>query len=571
MATIASVLTDLIKQAAIAAGHADSPVPLEPCVPTKDARHGDYQSNYAFRLGKALRTNPRAVAEAIVSHLPDNPIIAKADVAGPGFVNITLSDAWLADDVVANADVGAATPQIGQGRTVVIDYSSPNVAKRMHVGHLRSTVIGNALDKLHRFTGYRVIADNHIGDWGTQFGMLISAWRTDRDEAAYQADPIAELQRLYQLFKARSADDDSLIDIARAETAKLQAGDPDNRALWEEIVRVSLAEYDRMYKRLGVSFDVTLGESFYNPVLADLITDLLDRGIAEIDDGAALIRFANDEGKGLGKNPLLIRKSDGAALYGTTDLATIQYRLNEWSPDRILYVTDVRQQLHFRQLFAAARKIGWNTQYEHVWFGMLRLPGGEVASTRGGVGDTLASVLDTAVAHARTVVDAKSSDLSEDERAAIAEAVGIGAILYTDLSQNPQTDITFEWDKMLTLEGNTAPYLMYALARIRSIFRKAGEVPMGAIQFDHPVERELAIVVRRTPEIIVQACEGFRPNLLAEHLFQVANTFASFYGQCPVLVDDPATKASRLALCSATDHALDAGLRLLGLVPLERM
>ncbi len=572
MSTLSAVLTDLIRAAATAAGHADAPVPLDPCVPTNDSRHGDYQSNFAFRLGKALRTNPRAVAESIVAHIPENDIIAKAEVAGPGFVNLTLADAWLAQNVLENSDVAAATPQIGADKTVVIDFSSPNVAKRMHVGHLRSTVIGNALARLHRFCGYTVVSDNHIGDWGTQFGMLIAAWGTDRNDDAYAADPVAELQRLYQDYKKRIADDSELLDIARAETAKLQAGDPASRALWEEFVRVSLDEYGRMYDRLGVTFDVTLGESFYNPVLAELVSGLLERGIAEVDDGAVIVRFTNDDGKGLGKNPLLIRKSDGASLYGTTDLATIDYRQKTWGPDRVLYVTDVRQQLHFRQLFAAAKKIGWDNDFQHVWFGMLRLPGGEVAATRSGVGETLSSVLDTAVAHARTVVDGKSGDLPEDERAAIAEAVGIGAILYTDLSQNPQTDITFEWDKMLALEGNTAPYLMYALARIRSIFRKVGvTVAPGPIQFTDPVERELAILVRRTPVVIGQACENFRPNFLAEHLFQVANTFASFYGQCPVIVDDADLRASRLALCNVTAEALTAGLRLLGLTPLERM
>ena len=421
MSTLSAVLTELIREAAIASGHGDSPVPLEPCVPTNDARHGDYQSNFAFRLGKSMRTNPRAVAEQIVAHLPSNDIIGKAEVAGPGFVNLYLNDAWLAKNLVANMDLSTATPQVGAGKTVVIDYSSPNVAKRMHVGHLRSTVIGNALAKLHRYTGYTVIADNHIGDWGTQFGMLIAAWHTDRDDAAYERDPVAELQRLYQLFKtrlkaAKGTDDTTLIDTARKETAKLQAGDTDNRALWSDFVRVSLAEYDRMYERLGVHFDVTLGESFYNPVLAALVSDLLERDIAEIDEGAALIRFAPEDGKGLGKSPLLIRKSDGASMYGTTDLATVKHRQDTWSPDRILYVTDMRQQLHFRQIFAAARKIGWDCDFQHVWFGMLRMSDGAIAATSTGIGGTLAGVLDSAVARARVVVDEKSKDLRRGAR-----------------------------------------------------------------------------------------------------------------------------------------------------------
>jgi len=575
MPTVSDVLTTLIRAAAVSAGHGGSAVPLEPCVPTNDARNGDYQSNYAFRLGKSLRTNPRAVAQALVDALPEHPAIAKADVAGPGFLNLHLNDAWLAQHVCEMAsDAHLGSPQSGEGRTLVIDFSSPNVAKRMHVGHLRSTIIGDSLARLHRHLGTHVVADNHIGDWGTQFGMLISELRTSRDDDAYAKDPIGELQRLYQAFKSRQADDPSLQEVAREETARLQRGDPENRALWEEIVRVSLAEYDRVYARLGVHFDVTLGESFYNPALANLVEDLLSRGIAEIDDGAALVRFAPEDGKGLAKNPLLIRKSDGAALYGTTDLATAQYRLATWSPDTIVYVTDVRQQLHFRQLFAAARKVGLTCDYQHVWFGMLRLAGGAIASTRSGKGESLVDVLDAAVAHARAVVDQKSAALPEAERATIAEAVGVGAIKYTDLSQNPQSDIVFDWDKMLSLEGNTAPYLMYAVARIHSIFRRHGSTPDNAraLCIAHPAERALAFLIARTPEVIAAAAASWRPNLLADHTFATANAFATFYHDCPVLnAPDDDTRDARLALCLATVRALETGMTLLGLTPLTRM
>ncbi len=541
---------------------------------TNDARFGDYQSNHAFRLGRALRTNPRAVATEVVAQLPEHPAVAKVEVAGPGFVNFHLDDGWLQQTLVARMADERLGAGAADGRTIVIDYSSPNIAKRMHVGHLRSTIIGAALDRLYRFLGWRVIADNHLGDWGTQFGKLIVAWKGWRDDAGYEADPIGELQRIYQAFPDRAEADPSLIEQARAETARLQAGDAANRALWEQFVTASLAEFDAVYERLGVRFDVTLGESAYNEALGPLVERLLAAGIAVESEGAVVVPFTADDGRGLGKNPLLIRKRDGAAMYGTTDLATVEHRMATWQPDRICYVTDTRQQQHFRHVFAASRKMGVEVDFAHAWFGMLRFADGAIAATRAGQVVNLVDVLDTAVAHARSVVDDKSGHLSESERAEIAESVGVGAVIYTDLSQNPQSDIVFDWKKMLSLEGNTAPYLMYAHARCCSVFRKADveDFTPGGLLLEHPQEQRLARLLVRTPEIVAGAARTWRPNLLAEHLYQVAGQYARFWGDCRVLdADAPATTQSRLTLSWATRRGLAVGLGLLGLRPLERM
>jgi arginyl-tRNA synthetase len=575
MDTTADLLTRLVVEAAAAAGYADTPIAVEPALPTQDPRFGDYQSNHAFRLGKALRQNPRAVADAVCRALPAHPAIAKAEVAGPGFINFTLTEAWIGEQLALRAvdeRFGAPTP--GAGRTVVIDYSSPNIAKRMHVGHLRSTIIGNALDRLHRFLGWTVIADNHIGDWGTQFGKLIVAWRRWRDEGAYAEDAIAELQRIYKLFGERAEGDPTLEDEARAETLKLQEGDPENRALWETFVDVSMREFGEVYDRLGVRFDVVHGESFYRDRLVGLVDDLLERGIAVPSEGAVVVPFTADDGKELANTRLLIRKRDGASLYGTTDIATVLHRVETWAPERAIYVTDVRQQLHFKQLFAAVRRMGIGLELEHVWFGMLRFGDGTIAATRGGGQSVnLKDVLDEAAARARAVVDEKSPELSEHERASIAEAVGVGAVRYADLSQNPQSDIVFEWDKMLSLQGNTAPYLMYAYARCCSILRKGGQDAVASIVLTEPAERALATHLLQLPEAALAAASNSRPNLLADYLYELASRFAQFWMACPVLHEGvaPEVRASRLGIVVASARALRIGLSLLGIVPIERM
>lgn len=585
MQTIAETLTTVVATAADALGHGDETV--EPCVATRDPAHGDYQSNFAFRLGKKLRTNPQEFAQTLVDVLPDHEAIAKVEVAGPGFVNFTLADTWLADQLAARmqaADFAAPTP--GAGRTVVLDYSSPNIAKRMHVGHLRSTIIGNALDRMHRWLGWRVVADNHLGDWGTPFGKLITAWKLERDEAAYGADPVGELQRLYQLASERAKDDEAFLATARAETVRLQQKDADTVALWQQFVDASMAEFNRVYERLDVRFDEVRGESAYADELQALVDDLLAQGIATESDGAVIIEFVADDGKGLAKQPMLIRKADGAALYATTDLATARYRVQQHHADRILILTDKRQQLHFRQVFAGARKMGLTgVDYQHVWFGTLLIDGA-VASSRKGNVITLVDLLDEAEARTLKVMaqrdeelmerTGKASELSETERQDIARMVGVASVKYFDLSQNPQSDINFSWDRALALDAGSAVSLQYAHARLRSLLRNAGvsdAVPEARPAATHPAERTLAVLANRTPEVVQLAAENCRPNLLAEHVEALAGAVGPFWNQCPVLRDDVPTdvRDARVALVYGVARALATCLGLLGIEAVERM
>jgi arginyl-tRNA synthetase len=571
--TTADLLTALIDQASQGAGLSDCPVSLETCVATKDPSHGDYQSNFAFRIGKALGQNPREVAAKVVNALPEHEAVAGVEVAGPGFINFRLTEAWLAAELVTRASSERfGTPQVGAGKTMVIDYSSPNIAKRMHIAHLRSTVIGNAIHRLYAYLGWRVIADNHIGDWGTPFGKLIVAWRGWRDDVAYEADALGELQRLYQSFKGRSDEDPSLEDKAREETAKLQSGEPDNIALWEQFVEVSLCEFNRIYDRLGVSFDVVHGESYYRDQLHELVEELKRAGLAVVDDGAVVVPFP--EGSRLEKSPMLVQKRDGASLYATTDMATVRDRVRQWNPDRIIYVTDLRQKLHFRQLFEASRMWGYTEpDYVHVPFGILRFPDGALASSRSGDVIRLAEVLDVAVQRARALVDGKSDQLSEETRAEVAEAVGVAAVRYFDLSQNPQSDITFDWDRSLALDGNTAPYLMYAYARCRSILRRAEDFTPNTILLREPAERQLAMMALRTPEVIQLAADTHRPNLLCDHLYSLTQAFSRFWEQCRVWSEDHGMDIthSRLTLTWAVACALEQGFEILGIQKVERL
>ena len=571
--TIPALLHDLVSEAAERAGFDNGLVPAELAQPTQNPKFGDYQSNHAFRLGRAMKTNPRAVAEQINGAIAAHEAVVSTSVAGPGFINFTLSDSFLAEQLGRQVDdANAGIEQSGSGRTVVIDYSSPNVAKRMHVGHMRSTIIGNTLDRLHRAQGWTVVADNHIGDWGTQFGKLIVAWKRWLDEPAFEADPIGELERLYVKFGNEA--DDAMNDEARSETAKLQAGDEENHALWTRFIDASMVEFNRVYDRLGVSFDEVLGESFYNPVLPGVVSDLKTEGIAEDSEGAVVVRWGEDGPKGLAETVLVVQKNDGAFLYGTTDLATLAHRLQTWSPERVIYVTDTRQQLHFRQVFDAWNR--WRPDHGmelvHTWFGMLVLPEGAMSTRKGNV-IRLMDLVDEAVRRARAVVDSKSPDLSAEERAHVAEAVGRAAIRYADLSQNPQSNVTFTWDKMLSLEGNTAPYLMYSYARCRSIQRKgSAEASIAGLGVSGPFERALVVQLLRFGAVVATAINVHRPNLLCDYLYETANVFNRFYREERVLgaatEDD---KNRRLALVEASARVLEQGFALLGIEPLDRM
>jgi arginyl-tRNA synthetase len=562
------VIPDLLRGVTEAAARSVDPAAdVDPLVPTGNPAHGDYQWNFAFRTAKTLRTNPRALAEKL-KPLLQHPAIARVEVAGPGFLNLVLDDAWLATTVARQLEAPAlGIPRLGDGATVVIDYSSPNVAKRMHVGHMRSTHIGHALDRLHRAAGYTVVADNHIGDWGTQFGQLIVARRRWLDAAAFADDPVGELERLYVRFRKEADADPALEDEARAETVKLQQGDPENTTLWREFLRVSLAEFDAVYARMGVGFDEMLGESAYRDRVDGLVAELLASGVAERSEGAVIVRFDSPE---LRDHVMIVQKKDGAANYATTDLACLRYRMERWNPARIVYVTDGRQQLHFQQLFALGRRIGITTDLVHAWFGTLTLPEGAMSTRRGNV-IRLVDLLDEAVRRARAVVDEKSPELDDPTRAAIAEAVGVGAVRYADLSQNPQSNVTFSWDRMLAMDGNTAPYLLYSHARCVSLLAKAGEPPdLGRLQPAHALERDLVLTLARYPEAVTAALRTYRPNVLADHLFETANRFHRFYHELSVLQGGEA-RAPRLALVEGARRVLRHGLDLLGLRVLDRM
>jgi arginyl-tRNA synthetase len=560
-------------------------------VPTMEEKFGDYQCNACMALAKQIKQSPRAVAQAVVQGATLPPAVESIEIAGPGFLNFKLKAEWLGrrlEQMLADDRLG--TQASGRDRTVVIDYSSPNVAKPMHIGHIRSTVIGNALDRLHRFLGYRVIADNHVGDWGTQFGILLLGWKRDRNEAALKADPIAELERIYKTTNAVCDGDGEERERARQELVKLQQGDPENLKIWETMQQVSQAQFDEVYQRLGVNFDVTLGESFYNPRLSGVVEDLLAQGVARETLGAIGVFSAgglpekedafliNKDGEWT-DNPCLVRKSDGGFNYATTDLATLVYRLETWSPEAIFYVTDGRQQLHFRQIFATFRrwKPAAHVKLEHIWFGTILGADGKPFKTRSGDTVKLLDLLNEAEERAYAMVTEKSPDMEEATRRTIARTVGLGAIKYADLMSNRQNDYVFNWDKMLSLEGNTAPYLQYAYARIASVRDKYRErfpdVQLEAwpIQVIEPIERRLATRLVRFPDVVTDAAAACKPNMLCDYLFELAQTYSSFYQNVPFLKADEGIRESRVRMCDLVARTIKTGLGLLGIETLERI
>ena len=540
--------------------------------PATDARFGDFQCNDAMQAAKTLRRPPRAVAEAVLAALPLPPMLTRAEIAGPGFINLTVAPEWLAEQVtVLSAAPRFGIPDAGQGRTVVIDYSSPNVAKPMHIGHIRSTVIGNALDRLHRALGYRVIADNHLGDWGTQFGLLIQGYRTFLTEAEREALTIEALERVYVQSYNRSKEDPAWLESCKSELVKLQQGDAENRAIWERFIAISRREFDRVYGRLDVAFDLTRGESYYNDMLPETIQVLQDKGLAVESEGALVVNL-EDEGMPV----CIVRKSDGGFNYAATDIATVRSRVAEFDPDRIIYVTDERQQLHFRQFFAVCAKLGYTTHLEHVWFGLMRLPEGTFSTRQGNV-IKLESLLDEAERRALEIIKASNSEMPEDEQRELAAAIGIGAIKYTDLSHDPQTMIVFTWEKALALEGNSGPYLQYAYARVCSLLDKyAEQVPdrdplTNALLLDEPVEKALALQLMRFPATVLRAAEVCKPSVLADYLFSLSQTYSSFYQRSPVLKADAAVRDSRIRLCAMVAQVLAEGLGLLGICTPRRI
>jgi arginyl-tRNA synthetase len=588
------------------AGFVPDPAPYAAMVkPTQDARHGDYQANCAMPLAKVLGRKPRDIAQEIVQRLPLDDVLEPPEIAGPGFINLRLRTDWLAGQIQRMArDERLGVEPAAPPRTLVIDYSSPNVAKPMHVGHLRSTIIGDALTRLFRFLGHTVITDNHLGDWGTQFGMLLHGYKHFRDEAALKADPVREMVRLYVLVRQmvkpveKEDEDDEgtqkyteeqisqarvVLEAVRQETAKLHAGDPENVQLWQQFIPWGIPEIDRIYQRLDIHFDHTHGESFYNPMLPQVVQDLERCGLAQESQGAMAIFFGPD------KPPALVRKKDGAFTYTTSDLACIRYRMEQWHPDAILYVVGAPQALHFQNLFNAARRWGYDrVKLEHIAFGSVLGTDRRPIKTREGGAVELGQLLDEAVERAAAAYAQSQAEraargeevpqLSDAERSRIAEAVGIAAVKYADLSQNRTSDYVFNWDKMLAMDGNTATYMQYAYARIRSIFRKGTEDENRfrqnppAPSLDQPQERALALQLLRLEEALLDAAAEYRPNAITAYLWDLAKSYSAFYQHCPVLrADTPALRQSRLLLCDLTARVIQRGLDLLGIRTIERM
>ena len=632
----------------------------EMVLPSQDAKFGDYQANCAMPLGKRLGKPPREVAAALVEQLDLGDLCEPPEIAGPGFINLRLRGNWLIEQLAAASQevdrLGVAP--VAAPRKFVLDYSSPNVAKPMHVGHIRSTVIGDSLYKVLKFVGHEVTSDNHIGDWGTQFGMIIYGWKHFGDEAALAKAPVEELSRLYRLvnslvefhanrneaiptaqarlagqqaavkqlemattpldpaekkkadkrlaqakgqlgeFKQQLAELETKVAAAEAdtvlqpllakhagigtavlaETAKLHAGDPENRALWERFLPACRAEMDGLYRRLDITFDHTLGESFYEEALAEVVKDLKVKGLARESEGAICVFVPGEEA------PFIVQKQDGAFLYATTDLATIEYRMRQWRPDAILYIVDHRQSLHFTQLFATAKLWGYdNVEFQHVSFGTVLGDDGRPFKTRSGSSVGLSGLLDEAVDRARKIVcendDARSEPLlSADERKTVAERVGIGAIKYADLAHNRTSDYKFSYDKMLAMTGNTAAYMQYSYARVSSIFGKGDVDPAllrtsgAAISLEHPAERALGLAILRLSEALDRVVADYRPNYLTDYLFDLAGKYSAFFENCPVLkAESDALRNSRLLLCDLTARTLSRGLNLLGIQTVERM
>ena len=545
--------------------------PIEISIATNE-KFGDFQTNFAMMNSKIIGGNPRKIAEEIVNEIGTcNHLIEKLEIAGPGFINIFLKDEYLGEYVSKMTTEKFEYTELNTKGDVIIDYSSPNIAKRMHIGHLRSTIIGDAVKRLYNFLGYHTVADNHIGDWGTQFGKLIVGYHNWLDKEAYEKNPIEELERVYVEFTKQSEEHPELEDIAREELKKLQDGDEENYKLWQEFIKVSLQEYNKLYTRMGIHFDTYYGESFYHPIMPSVVEELVEKGLAVEDQGAKVVFF--DEKDNL--HPCIVQKKDGAFLYSTSDIATIKFRRENYDVNKIIYLTDERQQDHFKQFFKITEMLGWDIEKVHIWFGIMRFADG-VFSTRKGNVIRLEQLLDEGKKRALEIIEEKNPNLSAEEKDNIAEVVGVGAIKYADLSQNRQSPIIFEWDKILSFEGNTAPYLQYSYARIQSILRKAEEIgkPLNEkfdMKISEKAERNLATYLTLFPTMALRAGEAYKPNLLTDYLFELAKKFNTFYNSCPILNQEDDVLFSRLVLIDRVAKTLKTGLDLLGINTVNRM
>ncbi len=536
---------------------------------------GDFQTNFAMVSSKLIGKNPREIANIIVENFKENDLIEKLEIAGPGFINIYLKNSFINKELQKIGNEKYDFSFLDLNKKVLIDFSAPNIAKRMHIGHLRSTIIGDSIFRIFKYIGFNIVSDNHIGDWGTQFGKLIVAYNKWLDKEAYDKDPIGELERIYVLFSDEAKKDPTLEDVAREELRKLQLGDEKNNALWKEFIEISLKEYNKVYERLNIHFDYYYGESFYNNIMPSVLEDLKVKKIAVEDQGALVVFFENDK-----LPPAIVQKKDGSFLYSTSDLATIKFRREELKIDNAIYVTDERQQNHFKQVFDISKQLGGNYDYEkhHVWFGIMRFGDGMIFSSRSGNIIRLVDLLNEAKNKVKEVINEKNPSIPEKEKEEIAEIVGTGAIKYFDLSQNRTSDILFTWDKVLSFEGNTGPYLQYTYARIQSIFRKLTEenitVENENIILDDmlEIERELGTELLRCPQAIIKAYETQRPNVIADYLFDTAKLFNNFYNSKSILKEEnKAVMDARILLAEKTANIIKEGLSLLGINTVDRM
>jgi arginyl-tRNA synthetase len=567
MATVSEILQERLQNALRAIGLSIAePVQI---VPTADPRHGDYQTNAAMTLGKKLKQNPRNLAGLIVANLSLDDIGPSPEVAGPGFINFRLSPEFLAHrlhELVMDQRLGVQW--VVEPKTVIIDFSSPNIAKPMHVGHIRSTILGDALAKVARFLGHQVITDNHIGDWGTQFGKVIYGWKHLLVPENLNSDPVMELVRIYRVADTAAKNDPEVLEECRRELVKLQQGDGENLRIWQRCVDLSTAEFSKIYDFLGVHFDYQLGESFYNSELARVARELQERGLAEVSDGAVVVWD-----HALSEDPFIIRKSDGGYGYAATDIATMEYRLSRWQAEAIWYVVGAPQQLHFQELFSLARRLGYQVDLQHIAFGSILGEDRKLMRTRSGESIALLDLLNEAINRATAIVSEKNPDLSEEDRLAIGRIVGLGSVKYAELSQHRMSDYIFSWDKMLSLQGNTAPYLQNAYVRCRSIFRKLS-APLSAVSsLTLQAEPELALAkkILLFPDVVPAILDGFKPNILATYLYELAAEFHGFYESCPVLSAEPPMRETRLTLCEVFSRVLQVGLDLLGIQVPEKM
>ena len=571
MPSLQDILCSRVADALNAAGMDAS---LALVTPVSDPRFGDFQCNAAMVSAKALKKNPRELAEKIISNLKVGDLCEKPQVAGAGFINFRVLDGELAKCLDAvTKDVMLGVTPVGKPRTILVDFSSPNVAKPMHVGHIRSTILGDSLARIARHLGHRVITDNHIGDWGTQFGNVIHGWKNLLNREALERAPIGELVRLYRDVNALEESDPALKETVRGELVKLQQGDAENLEIWKQAVALSWKEFERLYGMLDITFDERLGESFYNDALGPLVDRLLSQGIAEMSEGAVCVFFRGSPE--LEDKPCLIRKSDGGFLYATTDLATLEHREKRWNPDAIWYVTGAPQQLHFEQVFATGRRMGVSADLRHIAFGSILGEDRRMMKTRSGENVELGGLLTEAVDRALSVVAEKNPAMPVAEQQEVARIIGLGAVKYADLMQHRLTDYVFSWEKMLSFQGNTAPYLQNAYVRIRSVFRKAEaegiSTEAAPIVINDPSERALSLHILKFGEVLHTVLEDQRPNLLCLYLYELSDCFHRFYEACPILKSEGEMRSSRLALAGVTAKVLKTGLGLLGIGVPERM